>query len=90
MKIIKRVEKLRTKNKIVLFVGSFLAVFVLYTVAFYSAKGWQRDGLFPYILGARGAVEVVTGALALAELLTGPGGRVARMEPVGRQYGCLR
>ena len=69
--IIKKASKLRTRNKILLVVAIFLAAFVIYTIAFYSVKGWQWDGLFPYILGAGGLVEVFTGALALAELLTG-------------------
>lgn len=71
MNMLKKASKLRTKNKILLVVAIFLAGFVIYTVTFYSVKGWQWDGLFPYILGTGGLVEVFTGALALAELLTG-------------------
>lgn len=69
--IIKKASKLRTRNKILLVVGIFLAAFVIYTVIFYSVKGWQWDNIFPYLLGTGGIIEAFTGLLTLAELLTG-------------------
>lgn len=71
MSIIKKASKLRTRNKILLVVGIFLAAFVIYTVIFYSVKGWQWDNIFPYLLGTGGIIEAFTGLLTLAELLTG-------------------
>lgn len=73
--IIKKASKLRTRNKILLVVGIFLAAFVIYTVIFYSVKGWQWDNIFPYLLGTGGIIEAFTGLLTLAELLTGKKGR---------------
>lgn len=70
-RIIKKASKLRTRNKILLVVGTFLATFVIYTVIFYSVKGWQWDNIFPYLLGTGGIIEAFTGLLTLAELLTG-------------------
>ena len=39
--LIKKASKLRTRNIILIIVGIFIAAFVIYTVIFYSIKGWQ-------------------------------------------------
>lgn len=70
-RIIKKASKLQTRNKILLIVGIFIGIFIVYTVIFYSIKGWQWDGLFPYLLGTGGLIEVFTGLLTLAEIITG-------------------
>ena len=68
---IKKASKLRTRNLILAIVGVFIAAFVIYTVIFYSIKGWQWDNLFPYLLGTGGIIEAFTGLLTLAEIIDG-------------------
>lgn len=69
--IIRKASKLRTRNIILLIVGIFIGAFVLYTVVFYSIKGWQWDNLFPYLLGTGGIIEAFTGLLTLVEIIIG-------------------
>ena len=69
--LIKKASKLRTRNIILIIVGIFIAAFVIYTVIFYSIKGWQWDNLFPYLLGTGGIIEVFTGLLTLVEIIVG-------------------
>lgn len=69
--IIKKASKLRTRNIILIIVGIFIAAFVIYTVIFYSIKGWQWDNLFPYLLGTGGIIEAFTGLLTLVEIIVG-------------------
>lgn len=70
-RIIKKASKLRTRNVILIIVGIFIAAFVIYTVIFYSIKGWQWDNLFPYLLGTGGIIEAFTGLLTLVEIIVG-------------------
>nr|DAJ64210.1 MAG TPA: PilA, PilC, PilN, PilO, PilM, pilus, ring, membrane channel [Bacteriophage sp.] len=70
-RLIKKASKLRTRNIILIVVGIFIAAFVIYTVIFYSIKGWQWDNLFPYLLGTGGIIEAFTGLLTLAEIIVG-------------------
>lgn len=70
-RLIKKASKLRTRNIILLVVGIFIAAFVIYTVIFYSIKGWQWDNLFPYLLGTGGIIEAFTGLLTLVEIIVG-------------------
>ena len=44
---------------------------MIYTVIFYSIKGWQWDNLFPYLLGTGGIIEAFTGLLTLVEIIVG-------------------
>ena len=69
--LIKKASKLRTRNIILIIVGIFIAAFVIYTVIFYSIKGWQWDNLFPYLLGTGGIIEAFTGLLTLVEIIVG-------------------
>lgn len=69
--LIKKASKLRTRNIILIIVGIFIAAFVIYTVIFYSIKGWQWDNIFPYLLGTGGIIEAFTGLLTLAEIIVG-------------------
>lgn len=69
--LIKKVSKLRTRNIILIIVGIFIAAFVIYTVIFYSIKGWQWDNIFPYLLGTGGIIEAFTGLLTLVEIIVG-------------------
>lgn len=71
MSIIKKASKLRTRNIILIIVGIFIAAFVIYTVIFYSIKGWQWDNIFPYLLGTGGIIEAFTGLLTLVEIIVG-------------------
>lgn len=71
MSIIKKASKLRTRNIILIIVGIFIAAFVIYTVVFYSIKGWQWDNLFPYLLGTGGIIEAFSGLLTLVEIIVG-------------------
>ena len=69
--LIKKASKLRTRNIILIIVGIFIAAFVIYTVIFYSIKGWQWDNLFPYLLRTGGIIEAFTGLLTLVEIIVG-------------------
>lgn len=69
--LIKKASKLRTRNIILIIVGIFIAAFVIYTVVFYSIKGWQWDNIFPYLLGTGGIIEAFTGLLTLVEIIVG-------------------
>ena len=69
--LIKKASKLRTRNIILIVVGIFIAAFVIYTVIFYSIKGWQWDNIFPYLLGTGGIIEAFTGLLTLVEIIVG-------------------
>ena len=69
--LIKKATKLRTRNIILIIVGIYIAAFVIYTVIFYSIKGWQWDNLFPYLLGTGGIIEAFTGLLTLVEIIVG-------------------
>ena len=69
--VVKKASKLRTRNIILIIVGIFIAAFVIYTVIFYSIKGWQWDNIFPYLLGTGGIIEAFTGLLTLAEIIVG-------------------
>ena len=69
--LIKKASKLRTRNIILIIVGIFIAAFVIYTVIFYSIKGWQWDNIFPYLLGTGGIIEAFTGLLTLVEIIIG-------------------
>lgn len=60
-------KKLKTRNKILLIASVSLGCFIIYTVAFYSYKGWQWDSLFPYVLGVGGVAEVLTAIVAIAD-----------------------
>lgn len=71
MSLIKKASKLRTRNIILIIVGIFIAAFVIYTVIFYSIKGWQWDNLFPCLLGTGGIIEAFTGLLTLVEIIVG-------------------
>lgn len=68
---VKKASKLRTRNIILIIVGIFIAAFVIYTVIFYSIKGWQWDNIFPYLLGTGGIIEAFTGLLTLVEIIVG-------------------
>lgn len=70
-RLIKKASKLRTRNIILIIVGIFIAAFVIYTVIFYSIKGWQWDNLFPYLMGTGGIIEAFTGLLTLVEIIVG-------------------
>ena len=70
-RLIKKASKLRTRTIILIIVGIFIAAFVIYTVIFYSIKGWQWDNLFPYLLGTGGIIEAFTGLLTLVEIIVG-------------------
>lgn len=67
----RRSKKLKTRNRILCAVAVFMSVFIVYTVVFYSVKGWQWDSLFPYVLGVGGIVDVMTAGVAIADKLTG-------------------
>ena len=59
--------KLKTRNKILALVGGAIGAVLLYTLAFYSIKGWQWDGLFPYLFGGGGIEAAITGWITVTE-----------------------
>lgn len=60
-------NRLKTRNRILAWSAVFIMLFVVYTVAFYSHKGWQWDAIFPYVLGVGGVIDVMTAAVAIAD-----------------------
>lgn len=60
-------KKLKTRNKILIIVAIAISIFLIYTLIYYSIKGWQWDALFPYILGVGGVVDVMTAIIALKD-----------------------
>ena len=67
----KRAKKMHTRNKIYVWMMIPMWIFIIYTVAFYSVKGWQWDPLFPYVLGAGGLTTVATATIAIANKVIG-------------------
>lgn len=51
-------QKMKTLDKILIIVGSFIAAFVVATVIIYTANGWQYDTLIPCVVGS-GILETV-------------------------------
>lgn len=64
-------KKLKTRNRILLMSAVFLTAFILYTLVFYSIKGWQWDAIFPFVLGVGGVVDIMTAAVAIADKVSG-------------------
>lgn len=59
--------KLKTRNKILALVGGSIGAVLLYTLIFYSIKGWQWDSLFPYLFGGGGIEAAITGWITVTE-----------------------
>lgn len=59
---------MRTRNKILCIVGSAVGLILLYTIVFYSIKGWQWDGLFPYLFGGGLGEAFITGWITVSEI----------------------
>ena len=49
---------MKTLDKVLIIVGSFLAVFIVATVVIYTVNGWQYDTLIPCVVGS-GILETV-------------------------------
>ena len=58
---------LKTRNKILALVGGAIGAVLLYTLIFYSVKGWQWDSLFPYLFGGGGIEAAITGWITVTE-----------------------
>ena len=67
----KRTKKLKTRNQILRAFYIFIGIFIVYTIGFYSYKGWQWDNLFQYVLGVGGITSVATAVLGLADKIVG-------------------
>lgn len=63
-------SKLKTRNRILLMSAIFITAFIVYTLAFYSIKGWQWDAIFPFVLGVGGVVDVMTAVVAIADKMS--------------------
>lgn len=63
----RRSRKMKKRDKILLTVGVVLGVFIIYTLAVYTIRGWQWDSLFPYVLGVGGIVDVMTAVIAITD-----------------------
>lgn len=59
---------MKTRNKILLTVGIAIGAVLLYTLTFYSIKGWPWDSLFPYLFGGGGIEAAITGWITIAEM----------------------
>ena len=53
-------KKKKVRNVILVSVMIAMAIFISYTVIFYSIKSWQWDSRFPYVLGEGGVEGVLT------------------------------
>ena len=62
-----RWQKMKARNKILVIVGGAIGAVLLYTLTFYSAKGWQWDSLFPYLFGGGGLEAAITGWITVTE-----------------------
>lgn len=60
---------MKTRNRILVLSAAFITAFIIYTLVFYSVKGWQWDAIFPFVLGVGGVVDVMTAAVAIADKL---------------------
>ena len=60
-------KKLKTRNKILLIIGIAIGAVLLYTLVYYSIKGWQWDSLFPYLFGGGGLEAAITGWITVTE-----------------------
>ena len=49
---------MKTLDKVLIIVGSFLAAFIIATVVIYTINGWQFDVLIPCVVGS-GILETV-------------------------------
>ena len=49
---------MKTLDKVLIIVGSFIAVFIIATVVIYTWNGWQYDTLIPCVVGS-GLLETV-------------------------------
>lgn len=58
---------MKTRNKILLTIGIAIGAVMLYTLIFYSIKGWLWDGLFPYLFGGGGIEAAITGWITVTE-----------------------
>lgn len=58
---------MKKRDKVLFSLLLFMALFILYTVGFYSAMGWQWDALIPYVLGAGGFISAISGGITIAE-----------------------
>ena len=59
---------MRTRNKILCIVGVAIGLVLLYTLAYYSIKGWPWDSLFPYLFGGGGIEAAITGWITVSEI----------------------
>ena len=60
-------KKKKVRNIILASVMIAMAIFISYTVIFYSIKGWQWDSLFPYVLGVGGVEGALTAVVAITK-----------------------
>ena len=60
-------KKKKVRNIILASVMIAMAIFISYTVIFYSIKGWQWDSLFPYVLGVGGVEGVLTAVVPITK-----------------------
>ena len=63
----KKKKKKKVRNVILVSVMIAMAIFISYTVIFYSIKGWQWDSLFPYVLGVGGVEGGLTAVVAITK-----------------------
>lgn len=49
---------MKTLDRVLIIVGSFLAAFIIATVVIYTINGWQFDVLIPCVVGS-GILETV-------------------------------
>lgn len=69
---------MKTLDKVLIIVGSFLAAFIIATVVIYTVNGWQYDVLIPCVVGS-GILETVNTMIITVNKIRS--GRVADDDP---------
>ena len=54
----KKKQPMKTLDKVLIIVGSFIALFIIATVIIYTVNGWQYDTLIPCVVGS-GILETI-------------------------------
>lgn len=78
---------MKTLDKVLIIVGSFIAAFIIATVVIYTVKDWQYDTLIPCVVGG-GVLETVNTMIITVNKIRG--GKDADIDDPGNsRSGCF-